>query len=122
MTTETRQRLTHIIRAVRSWRGGRKRREQLLSILCQWAQWEGLAVSDAQVKARARRVFRRPPSRRRRWHCLDCGLDTIVIGEYPYNLRDDLWNAIVPGGRGMLCLDCLEVRLGRPLRKNDFGR
>src|SRR5262245_33861699 len=56
-----------------------------LTLVCQWAQWEGLGVSDAQVKAHVRRLFTRPPSRRRRWHCLDCGIDTIEIGEYPYS-------------------------------------
>jgi hypothetical protein len=121
MTTDTRNRLTHIIRAVVTWRGGRVRRADLLSVVCQWAQWEGLGVSDAQVKAQALRPFTRSPSRRRRWHCLDCGIDTLAIGEYPYHLRDELWHAVVPSGRGMLCLECLEVRLGRPLRKKDFN-
>lgn len=82
----------------------------------QWARWEGLGLSDAQ----ALRPFTSSPSRRRRLDCLDCGIDTYVIGEYPYHLRDELWHAVVPGGRGMLCLGCLEVRLGRPLRQKDF--
>jgi hypothetical protein len=112
MTPQTRHRLADIIHAVR-----RVRRAQLLSIVCQWAQWEGLRVSRRDV----RQLLRRPPSKRRRWHCLYCGIDTIAIGEYPYHLRDELWYAVVPSGRGMLCLDCLAVRLGRPLTNKDFN-
>jgi hypothetical protein len=116
MTTDTRNRLTHILRAV-TWRVGRRvRQAEFLSVVRQWAQWEGIGVSDAQVKAQ----FTRAPSRRSRRHCLDCGIDTVAIGEYPYYLRDALWRRVVPSGRGMLCLDCLEVRLGRPLRQKDF--
>jgi len=92
-------------------------RAHLLSLVSQWAQWEGLRISERDV----RQVLVRPPSRRRRWDCLDCGIDTFAIGEYPYSLRDELWYAVVPSGRGMLCLDCLEVRLGRPLTPKDFN-
>jgi hypothetical protein len=125
MTRDVRQRLTHIVHAVafprtyprlqgRPWRG----RAQLLSLVAQWAQWEGLRVSEQTIRG----LLSRPPSRRRRADCLDCGINTTAIGHYPYHLRDDLWFALVPGGRGMLCLDCLEVRLGRPLRRTDFHR
>jgi hypothetical protein len=50
-------------------------------------------------------------------HCGDCGIDTIAIGEY-YMVRDDLW----PLDRldGMLCIGCLERRLGRELAATDF--
>lgn len=46
-----------------------------------------------------------------RFHCLDCDVHTGKIGQYPYNCPDELWLAVVPGGRGMLCLDCLAKRL-----------
>ena len=51
--------------------------------------------------------------------CVDCGIDTK--NEY-YMVYDKVW---VLSGLGfynnkMLCLNCLEKRIGRPLTKNDF--
>lgn len=46
-----------------------------------------------------------------RFHCLDCDVHTGEIGQYPYGCPDDLWHAVVPGGRRMLCLACLAKRL-----------
>lgn len=43
--------------------------------------------------------------------CLDCGVDTMEIGHYPYTCPDDAWLVAVPDGRGMLCLYCLGMRL-----------
>jgi hypothetical protein len=56
----------------------------------------------------------------RRFLCVDCGADTDATGEY-YMVSDDLWAAtqMAPNG-GMLCLDCLEKRTGRPLILDDF--
>ena len=56
----------------------------------------------------------------KRYLCMDCGYDTLE-DEY-YMTRDDVWNAVVPGGMnaGMLCIGCLEKRLGRKLRPEDF--
>src|SRR5262245_604740 len=107
-------RLTDILRqVVTTRRGCRLRRAALLAVVCRWAHWEGFRVAERDVRRALTRAFSRPPSRRRRRHCLDCGIDTVAIGEYPYHLRDELWYAIVPSGRGMLCLDCVERRLGR---------
>jgi hypothetical protein len=44
--------------------------------------------------------------------CLDCSRDTLRSGDY-YMLRDDVWREANPSVEGMLCLDCLEKRLGR---------
>ena len=54
-----------------------------------------------------------------RFRCVDCGKDTGG-GEY-YMVGDDVWAAsgIAPNG-GMLCLACLERRIGRPLTGQDF--
>ena len=54
-----------------------------------------------------------------RFRCVDCGKDTGG-GEY-YTVDDDLWAAsgMEPHG-GMLCLSCLEKRIGRPLTEEDF--
>src|SRR6516162_1289981 len=64
-------------------------------------------------------VKRRPPSRRRWRDCRDCGIDTWAISHF-YMVRDDVWLAAVPDGHGCLCLDCLQVRLGRPLVVDHF--
>jgi hypothetical protein len=49
--------------------------------------------------------------------CLDCGVPTYRIGE-DYYVRPDVW----PIGRddGMLCIGCLEQRIGRRLVAADF--
>lgn len=51
--------------------------------------------------------------------CVDCTRDTGRIGEY-YMVHDDIWNSVVTEGDGMLCITCLETRLGRELTKRDF--
>lgn len=52
-----------------------------------------------------------------RFNCLDCGIDTI--DEY-YSVWDDVWLRANPSGDGMLCIGCLERRLGRRLTALDF--
>jgi hypothetical protein len=52
--------------------------------------------------------------------CMDCGVDTEAINE-SYMVIDDLWLAVVPTEAGMLCLGCLEKRLGRELQRKDFA-
>lgn len=51
--------------------------------------------------------------------CLDCGVDTSVIGEY-YMLKDAIWLQANPAGEGQLCIACVERRLGRQLSPEDF--
>ena len=48
--------------------------------------------------------------------CLDCGVDTIAIDEY-YMVTHELW----ANSDGMLCIGCLEKRLGRELTPDDFS-
>lgn len=52
--------------------------------------------------------------------CIDCGVDTLVGQEY-YMVIDALWRAarMKPNG-GMLCVGCLEKRIGRKLEHGDF--
>jgi hypothetical protein len=51
---------------------------------------------------------------------LDCGTDTIEAGEY-YILRDDVWLSTgLKQDGGMLCIGCVESRLGRRLNRADF--
>ena len=54
-----------------------------------------------------------------RFLCVDCGKDTHG-GEY-YMVWDEVWEAsgMTPDG-GMLCLPCLERRIGRHLTPDDF--
>ncbi len=50
--------------------------------------------------------------------CADCPVDTSKIGEY-YMVTHNLWRAH-GAGRGMLCIACLENRMGRKLDTYDF--
>lgn len=56
---------------------------------------------------------------RRKWICLDCKVDTGAIHEH-YYLNLKLWLSIHDSERGMLCIGCVERRLGRPLQPEDF--
>ena len=49
---------------------------------------------------------------------MDCGKNTFH-GDY-YMVRDELWMSAVGKQEGMLCLGCLEGRIGRPLVADDF--
>lgn len=57
---------------------------------------------------------------RRKFLCLDCGIDTGAIYEH-YMLIDSTWYLIHDSKIGMLCIGCLEIRLGRQLNANDFN-
>ncbi len=49
--------------------------------------------------------------------CIDCRFDTFQI-EY-YMVKNDVWP--IGTDDGMLCIDCLEKRIGRELIKDDFS-
>lgn len=54
--------------------------------------------------------------------CKDCGLDTSPLGldEY-YMVHNEVWaQSGMDGLSGMLCLLCLEARIGRDLEVSDF--
>lgn len=54
--------------------------------------------------------------------CMDCLVNTSAIDEY-YMVVPRVWSQATPtdpGGNGMLCLDCLERRIRRPLVALDF--
>ena len=51
--------------------------------------------------------------------CLDCKKDPDSLQE-EYLVHDEVWLAAVPSGAGRLCIGCLEKRLKRKLRRNDF--
>lgn len=55
-----------------------------------------------------------------RFNCLDCGVSTLENGEY-YMVTDEVWlEEVAAIDSGMLCIGCLEERLGRRLTKDDF--
>ena len=56
---------------------------------------------------------------RRRFLCVDCGVDTSKIHEF-YFVKTELWLSVMPSTEGMLCIGCLEKRLGRGLNALDF--
>ena len=55
------------------------------------------------------------------FECMDCGMCTNCNGEY-YMVHDEIWySAITAMDQGhMLCIGCLEQRLGKLLTKDDF--
>lgn len=56
----------------------------------------------------------------RGFECLDCGTNTSTICEY-YMVHSYLWHLANPDRpEGMLCIGCLENRIGRQLRSGDF--
>jgi len=54
------------------------------------------------------------------FNCIDCHLDTLEICEY-YMVHNDIWRqANLSTADGMLCIGCLENRIGRTLNAHDF--
>jgi hypothetical protein len=56
---------------------------------------------------------------RRKFRCVDCGIDTGKIHEH-YFVHTSLWLQAMPSIHGMLCVEHLEKRLGRQLTQKDF--
>jgi hypothetical protein len=53
--------------------------------------------------------------------CRDCGTNTYRDGEF-YTVADEVWDASgIPRDGGMLCIGCLERRIGRELTRADFA-
>lgn len=57
---------------------------------------------------------------RKKWLCLDCGLDTGKAGEH-FFLIDEVWSLTGLGHLGMLCVEHVEERIGRLLVPADFS-
>lgn len=51
--------------------------------------------------------------------CKWCGADTLEAGEL-YMVTDAIWEAYGPPTNGVLCIGCLEDRMGRQLQHDDF--
>ena len=52
--------------------------------------------------------------------CIECNINTLEINEY-YMIQDYLWQQINPQTKGMLCIGCVEEKLGRTLTAADFS-
>jgi hypothetical protein len=52
---------------------------------------------------------------------MDCGVNLDDHNE-EIMLLDHVWLEAVPTERGMLCIGCIENRLGRKLQRDDFTR
>jgi hypothetical protein len=52
--------------------------------------------------------------------CLDCRARAWVDLHEDYGVHDQVWRQAVPDGKGMLCVGCLETRLGRQMTRDDF--
>lgn len=53
--------------------------------------------------------------------CKDCGKDTSVDDKDYYMVTNEVWEKYGFGRKkGMLCMDCLEERMGRKLQKKDI--
>lgn len=53
------------------------------------------------------------------FRCLGCGVDTLWLKEY-YMIHKKLWLTVNSDDDGMLCIGCVESRLGRELNASDF--
>lgn len=60
----------------------------------------------------------------KRFICLDCGVNTHPLTEDGINEYYMVYDYIWPIGKqdGMLCIDCLEKRIGRKLVPGDFTK
>ena len=54
---------------------------------------------------------------KRKWICLDCGEHT---GLEHFYVHLSVWNSVMDSEVGMICVGCLEARLGRLLVPSDF--
>ena len=52
--------------------------------------------------------------------CIDCSV--MTMGYEYYMVTDKVWLKANPKEKGMLCIGCLEERLGRKLKNKDFTK
>lgn len=81
-------------------------------------RWQGID-KDYITEELAVHIVRAAYESYRMFLCLDCQVDTSEIGEY-YMVHFELWRKINPADKGMLCIGCVEERLGRFLIPTDF--
>jgi hypothetical protein len=54
--------------------------------------------------------------------CLDCGIDIHNKFNYFLALKPDVQRQVAPGGKALLCGECIETRLGRRIGPDDFDQ
>jgi len=64
-------------------------------------------------------IIEKQKEKRRLHLCDGCGVNTSKIKEY-YMVHDEIWLSVSEDVYGMLCIGCLEERLGRRLTPDDF--
>lgn len=52
--------------------------------------------------------------------CQVCHVDTLESASDYYMLKNRIWRSVCISPRGMMCLSCVESRLGRKLVREDF--
>ena len=66
---------------------------------------------------KARRFNRNDQKIHEAFACVDCSVNTLDINEY-YMVHNHLWP--IGSDDGMLCIGCLEKRIGRTITSADF--
>lgn len=61
----------------------------------------------------------RSRAEKKHWRCVDCGKDTWIDDKDYYMVTFELWEKHGVG-QNMLCMDCMETRIGHKLRKEDI--
>jgi hypothetical protein len=85
--------------------------------------WREISYRE-EVEAKLRDLSTMSPAELNavRWfdECLDCRARAWRDLCEDFYVLDHVWLQAVPGVEGMLCIGCLEARLGRQLVRNDF--
>ena len=86
--------------------------------------WEGMLIGGEQgeydgdhgklVKDLPKII--EPTEKEAKFWCWNCGSKNYVC----YTVKDEIWKMYGSGDKGVLCIPCLEGRMGRRLRFNDF--
>jgi len=61
----------------------------------------------------------RRSTKKSHWLCADCGKDTFIESKDYYMVTTELWEKYGVGEK-MLCIGCMEDRLGHKLTKEDI--
>jgi hypothetical protein len=56
------------------------------------------------------------------FECMGCNRNVAEINEYWFMLHNELWRKVCKGRtKGLLCVSCVELCLGRQLTPDDFN-
>ena len=54
------------------------------------------------------------------YQCDKCKADMMLTNEFSYHLKDKIWMQANKKRKGVLCLKCIQLNLGRKLQADDF--